>query len=139
MISEVCKYVHNYFAYKRLIGTFEIKDGKFADNLMIKENQYFRIVGSLFNDGVYKYDDSLELQDELFKGGVWLMAVPKDFEKLCNDIEKFERDNEPSVYTSESFAGYSYSKATNSKGQPVTWHDVFAKRLNAYRKLRELP
>ena len=42
------------------------------------------------------------------------------------------------IFTSESFGGYSYTKATDSAtGQPATWETVFRSQLNPYRKLRE--
>ena len=46
-----------------------------------------------------------------------------------------EAKNAESPYTSESFGDYSYTKATGESGAPLTWRDVFASRLNAWRKL----
>ena len=40
-----------------------------------------------------------------------------------------------SPYTSESFGGYSYTKATDANGAPIGWQKAFASRLNKWRKL----
>jgi hypothetical protein len=65
------------------------------------------------------------------------MAVPPGFIALAAEIEEYNRSDagKASPYTSESFGGYSYTKATNSDGSPVSWQKVFAKRLNAWRKI----
>ena len=60
---------------------------------------------------------------------------------LASEIEMWqEKNGEASVgiYQSESFGGYSYTRATDTKtGGIVTWETVFRSRLNPYRKLRE--
>ena len=134
--------LNNYFdkAQPKIFGEIVIRDSKIqnAEFLRaIKSNQYFRIAGSVLNDGVYRYDEELVLEDETFKGSVWLMAVPKAVIELANDIEKWVNDysNVNSPYQSESFGGYSYSKASGTNGV-VTWQDAFSKRLNMYRRIR---
>ena len=140
MLTEVCAELRNYFVKDIHNGTFEIVGGKITPLDFIQENQYFRIVGSVFNDGVYKYTDKLELTDEKFIGSVWSMAVPPSVIDLAEEIKKFNESDEakPSAYTSESFGGYSYSKATDSNGVPLTWQKVFANRLNKYRRISVL-
>jgi hypothetical protein len=68
------------------------------------------------------------------------MAVPKDVIDLAKDIEEYNKSEQakPSAFTSESFGGYSYSKATDSNGVAVTWKAVFASRLNKYRRISVL-
>lgn len=133
----------NYFdkAQPKIFGEIIIRDSKIqnAEFLRaIKPNQYFRIAGSVLNDGVYRYDEELVLEDETFKGSIWLMAVPKAVIELANDIEKWVNDysNVNSPYQSESFGGYSYSKASGANGGVITWQDAFSKRLNMYRRIR---
>ena len=140
MLTEVCAELRNYFVKDIHNGTFEIVGGKIAPFDFIQENQYFRIVGSVFNDGVYKYTDKLELTDEKFIGSVWSMAVPPSVIDLAEEIKKYNESDEakPSAYTSESFGGYSYSKATDENGVPLTWQKVFANRLNKYRRISVL-
>ena len=140
MLTEVCAEIRNYFVKDIHNGTFEIVGGKITPLDFIQKKQYFRIVGSVYNDGVYKYTDKLELTDEKFIGSVWAMAVPPSVVALAEEIKKYNESDEakPSAYTSESFGGYSYSKATDSNGVPLTWQKVFANRLNKYRRISVL-
>lgn len=140
MLTEICAEIRNYFVSDIHNGTFEIVGGKITPLDFIQENQYFRIVGSVFNDGVYKYTADLVLTDEIFSGSVWAMAVPPSVVALAEEIKKYNESDEakPSAYTSESFGGYSYSKATDENGAPMGWKKVFASRLNKYRRISVL-
>ena len=139
MLNEVCAEIRNYFVKDIHNGTFEIVGGKITPLDFIQENQYFRIVGSVFNDGVYQYP-AASLTDEVFEGAVWSMAVPPSVIDLAADIKKYNESDEakPSAYQSESFGGYSYSKATDENGSPIGWKKVFASRLNKYRRISVL-
>jgi hypothetical protein len=139
MLNEVCAEIRNYFVKEIHNGKFEIVGGKITPLDFLKEGQYFRIVGSTFNDGVYQYP-ILNLTDECFDGSVWSMAVPPSVIDLAEDIKKYNESDEakPSVYTSESFGGYTYTKATDSNGVPIGWKKVFASRLNQYRRMSVL-
>ena len=140
MLTEVCAELRNYFVKDIHNGTFEIVGGKITPLDFIQENQYFRIVGSVFNDEVYKNTADLELTNEVFCGAVWSMAVPPSVVDLAAEIKKYNESDEakPSAYQSESFGGYSYSKATDSNGVPLDWKKVFANRLNKYRRISVL-
>ncbi len=143
LMDEVLDSIHNYFVDTIHEGKFVIENGTLEADFL-KENQYFRIIGSTFNDCVYKYP-ATDLIDEEFSGAVWAMRVPPSFIALLSEIEawidKYDGDDSTlnSPYTSESFNNYSYSKAsgTNSDGSyaPVTWQSIFAKRLDRWRKL----
>ena len=139
MLTEVCAEIRNYFVKDIHNGTFEIVGGKITPLDFIQENQYFRIVGSVFNDGVYQYP-AASLTDEVFEGAVWSMAVPPSVIDLAADIKKYNESDEakPSAYQSESFGGYSYTKATDENGSPIGWKKVFASRLNQYRRISVL-
>ena len=138
MLTEICAELHNYFEVPngRHFGTFEISGGSIAPLDFLKDGQWFRIIGSVYNDGVHKYPAEY-LTDEVFDGAVWAMAVPPSIIALAAEIEEYNRSDagKASPYTSESFGGYSYTKATSSDGSPVSWQKVFAKRLNAWRKI----
>lgn len=140
MLTEICAEIRNYFVSDIHNGTFEIVGGKITPLDFLQENQYFRIVGSVFNDGVYKNTADLKLTNEVFCGSVWAMAVPPSVVALAEEIKKFNESDEakPSAYTSESFGGYSYSKATDENGAPMGWKKVFASRLNKYRRISVL-
>ncbi|MBQ5597665.1 MAG: hypothetical protein IIU66_04185 [Clostridia bacterium] len=140
MLTEVCAELRNYFVKDIHNGTFEIVGGKITPLDFIQENQHFRIVGSVFNDGVYKNTADLVLTDEIFSGSVWAMAVPPSVVALAEEIKKYNESDEakPSAYNSESFGGYSYSKATDENGAPIGWKKVFASRLKPYRRISVL-
>ena len=135
-IAELCAEVRNYFETDKRFGDFAITGGTFAPSDFIKDGQYFRIVGSTFNDGVYRCP-ATGLTDETFSGAVWAMNVPPDFVALAEKIEEYNTKNsaEISPYTSESFGGYTYTKATDSNGAPVTWQKCFAKSIDVWRKI----
>lgn len=147
MLSQICLYLKNWFnaGQDKFFGDFTIESGQLTIASSIPANQYYRITGSVFNDGVYKRG-SEALIDESFKGGIWLMAVPKDVIDLAEEIEAWQTkygriDSENmSPYQSESFGGYSYSKSSGnasvSTGSSVpTWQSVFGARLRRYRKI----
>lgn len=145
MIGEICATIKNYFCKEKYFGEFEVRDGCLSStsltlNNLLVSGQYIRIVGSTFNDGVYQYTGNMpELLDEKFVGAVWSMAVPRDFLSLVDEVERWTAENQKvidSPYASESFAGYSYSKATTAAGGAYDWKIHFAPRLNRWRKLR---
>ena len=138
MLTEICAEIRNYFEVPncRHFGTFTISGGSIEPLDFLKDGQYFRIVGSVFNDGVHKYP-SEKLTDEVFNGAVWSMAVPSAVIDLAAKVKAYNDDpnNAPSGITSESVGGYSVSKATNSHGVAAGWRSVFAEDLNKWRKL----
>ena len=151
MLTAICAEIKNYFCKKEdiVIGDFTIVNGDITPSVDLEIGQYFRIVGSIFNDGVHTYDDAL--QDEpKFHGAVWKMRVPKDVIDLADDIDAWQKKNGAidsqamSPYTSESFGGYSYTKNSGRSGDGSgggsgsSWQDVFASRLNMYRKIRTI-
>lgn len=145
MLNELCQELRNYFdkAQPKFFGQIVVEDGKITNEeflAAIKPNQYFRIVGSIFNDGVYCFKEELSLEDETFDGAIWLMAVPKAVLEITKEIEDWQNEYGnalKSPYQSESFGGYSYSKASGKNGGgAVTWQDAFATRLNLYRRIR---
>ena len=138
MLTEICAEIRNYFEVPngRHFGTFTISGGSIAPLDFLQEGQYFRIVGSVFNDGVYQYP-ATSLTDEVFEGAVWAMAVPPTLIALAAEIKAYNDSDagKPSPFTAESFGGYSYTKATDANGVPIGWQKAFASRLNRWRKL----
>lgn len=139
-IGDLCAELRNWFDIGRRFDTFTISGGNIDLSGFVQSGQYFRIIGSVFNDGVYQYPVS-GLTDETFDGAVWAMAVPKDVLALLTDITNWETkygDIVTSPYVSESFGGYSYSKASANSGNAdkvASWQSTFANRLNKWRKL----
>lgn len=145
-LTEVCAYLKNYFLNGEKAvtsGTFTITSGTAPLDTLLP-NQYFRIIGSVLNDGVWQNtaDDLSKLRLEIFKGEIWSMSVPRDFEQLCDDISAWRAVNEAatspnmSPFQSESFGGYSYSKGGGgSASGAVSWQSQFSGRLNTYRRI----
>ena len=138
MLTEICAELRNYFEVPngRHFGKFTISGGSIAPLDFLQEGQYFRIVGSVFNDGVYQYP-ATSLTDEVFEGAVWAMAVPPTLIALAAEIKDYNDSDagKASPFTAESFGGYSYTKATDANGAPIGWQKAFASRLNRWRKL----
>lgn len=136
-IEAFCAEVNNYFDHDRQFGLFTVEDG----TLTVKgaqEGQYIRIVGSVFNDGVYQYPVT-GLTDETFDGAVWLLAIPGDVISFVDEVTAWETANADAInspFQSESFGGYSYSKGSASNGgDSAAWQNHFASRLNRWRKI----
>ena len=139
MLTELCKAINNWFDKERYFGTFKVTDGVITGDFSLQDNQYFRIVGSVFNDGVYQYP-ATELVDETFDGAIWAMAVPSEVIELSTEIDEWLASDDvksaaQSPYTSESFGGYSYSKETGSDGS-FSWQAHFAGKLAMWKKAR---
>ena len=143
MLDQICGHIHNYFTADEDIhaGTFTIAGGEIDLSEFLLDGQYFRIVGSVFNDGVYKYPPSLK-DDETFTGEIWAMKVPRALIDLDGEIEDWVDKYgaiTSSPYQSESVIGvYSRSKAAGGTAgaSGPTWQSTFAARLNEWRKLR---
>lgn len=141
MLSDLCAELKNWFDrdQPKWYGQFKIENG--AIELDLQDGQYFRIVGSVFNDGVYEYPTT-SLVDETFSGAVWAMAVPPAVIALSGEIDAWQTQYDAvlkSPYTSENLGGYyGYTKATGSSvnGGMITWQNIFASRLNEWRKIR---
>ena len=139
MLEQVLMNIRRWFPVEGGIhsGTFTIKDGGITLPFLA-DGQYFRICGSVFNDGLHQYN-VLDLTDETFTGTIWELAIPKSVIELADEIQKWQGKNgEASVspYQSESFGGYSYSKATDAEtGGAVTWQSAFKQQLSAWRKI----
>lgn len=159
MLTELCEYLKNWFVedQDKHIGTITITGGEITarDDLYMMigdkqiepaNGQYIRVIGSIFNDGVHQYPDH-DMQDETFKGAVWLLRIPPAILDLADDIAawkaKYMGIDSPLMgpFTSESFGGYSYSKSgigasafTNASGISG-WQAAFADRLEPWRKI----
>lgn len=145
MLTELCQELRNWFERKKFFGTFTIESGQIdLPDGSLQSGQYFRIVGSVFNDGVHKYDPESESQlvDEVFEGAIWSMGVPPAVVDLSERISEWVTkygDSVSSPYQSESFGGYSYTKANSGQGNAgsssPTWQSTFASELNRWRKI----
>lgn len=142
MLTELCQELRNWFDRERHTGTFEISGGNIVCDFL-QEGQYFRLIGSIFSDGVHKYP-AADLPSEAFTGAVWALAIPAPVVTLSEEIDtwraKYEAPDSAALspFQSESFGGYSYAKgASGSNGNTsgVSWQNAFAARLNKWRKI----
>lgn len=133
MLEELLFHLKNWFVKSSQNGRFTIEGGELSLPFLV-EGQYYRISGSIFNDGLHYVGDTT-LSDETFDGTVYALAIPKAVINLAAEIEAWQEKNGMSPYQSESFGGYSYTKATDSNGVPVTWQSEFRGRLNPWRKI----
>ncbi len=152
-ITEMCLECKNFFLRDGMkdihSDLYTISGHTIAPLDFILPGQYFRITGSVLNDGVYQNTEEglAALQDETFEGNVWAMYVPPAFLQLCKEITDWQAkygtvaSNNMSPYQSESISGvYSYSKASGGSaggGESTanTWQGLYKSRLNKWRRL----
>ena len=158
MLEDVINYLHNPFTQNEYglpihmeSGKFEITDDNMLSLPFMLDGQRFVIRGSVLNDGVYTYhesgimndddDDWAGLRAEEFYGVIYAMAVPPAVIAISAEIKEWVAKyativNSP--YQSESFGGYSYTKANGAGGSgnggSVSWQEVFGRRLKTWRK-----
>ena len=147
MLTQICQYLRNWFVRERYIGNFVINGGVLTDAdgtaLPLLPGQYYRIIGSVFNDGVHKNEQTDTLTDEPeFPGAVLSMAVPPVVVELSSEIENWIADNTQALkspYTSESFGGYSYTLKGGNGGSGddtgLSWQSQFKSQLSPWRKI----
>lgn len=152
MLQEVLEKIHNYFDDHSENGTWTITDSVLSPAPALLDGQRFRIIGSVLNDGVYtwhsdgiKSDDDIAgvgLADEVFTGQICGLAVPPQLVALSAEISEWVGkygDAVSSPYQSESFGGYSYTRATRagsgSGSTAAGWQEVFAGRLSRWKKV----
>ena len=143
MLTELLQYLRDWFAKTIYAGDFAIEDGVLkteysGGNVNLADGQYFRIIGSALNDGVYKWPTTT-LNDEIFDGAVWGLAIPPVVVSLADEITEWQSKyggSASSPYQSESYSRGAYSRTKASAGaKAVTWQTVFADRLAPWRKI----
>lgn len=149
MLEQILMELQNWFRVRDDVdgihpGTYTITDGGIALTFLVP-GQYFRIMGSVFNDGLHRYGPDMEaLTDETFEGTIWALAIPKAVVDAASEAEEWIKkygDRAMGPYSSESLAGqYSYTKdtaAADSVSKTGIPSHILAK-VNGYRKLREI-
>lgn len=148
ILTELCQEIRNWFDRdkEKWIGEIVIDGSGIScdgEAIELLDGQYFRIIGSLLNDGVYLYPNE-ELNPETFEGAVWSMGIPPSVIALAEAIEKYNEKYATvisSPYQAEAFGGYSYSLGgggsggSAGKGNPASWRNHFADDLDRWRKL----
>ena len=138
MLETVLNHLHNWFAVKgaERAGTFNIVSGALELPFLLR-GQYYRIEGSVFNDGLHQYGDADDaLEDEAFDGRIVPLAVPKAVIELAKRIKEYCEKHPETDKVSESFGGYSYSRGTGANGEAAGgWQAAFRQELNAWKKV----
>lgn len=138
MLETVLNHLHNWFEIRGAARaeTFSIVSGALELSFLLN-GQYYRIEGSVFNDGLHKYGDTEDaLEDETFTGRIIPLAIPKAVVNLSDEIAAWCANNPASDKISESFDGYSYSRGTDGNGSAAGgWQTAFRSRLNTWKKV----
>ena len=138
MLTELCQELHNWFEREIHTGSFTITGGNITADFL-QDGQYFRIAGSIFNDGIHQYP-ATDLREETFDGAVWALAIPKEFINLCDRITAFNAKVDEMAlvekgYASENFGGYSYTLSSSAPAGMLAWEKRINAGKSAWRKL----
>lgn len=154
MLETILSDIHNWFPvpHAQRAGSFEIVSGTLKADFLLP-GQYYRIIGSMFNDGLHRfgYDGRMRagdgaqdvhpkmraLVDETFNGSVIPLAIPYAVIELAHEISEWRASNPDTDKVSESFGGYSYSRGQSTTNGTTTtggWQAVFGNRLNKWRR-----
>jgi hypothetical protein len=141
-MTQVCQFLRNWFVRDTVRGTFSVSGGALKGNVDILPGQYYRIRGSVMNEGVHqKGKDNLTDEPE-FSGEICLMAVPPDLISLLADINEWVAAVAviaAKPYQSESFQGYSYTMKSGGAAkdgmESTDWQSHFYARLSQWRKI----
>lgn len=135
-IEALCAETHNYHETDKVIGDYTIENGNIVLPFLA-ENQFFRVVGSKFNDGVYIYS-----QDAfIIRSSTWeeVMNGNLDWEALKEKTwgELVERDlvdetfhgaiwpmNMPRAFLALSKEIAEYNESEEAKPKPYTSENI---------------
>lgn len=146
ILEQVLNHIHNWFVYDQMDVRCVIEGGSLPASVSIPEGAWYRIQGSLFNDGLHRHP-APDLDDETFDGIITVCAIPNALLNVVDEIEDWLEHYQTAMgklqdspYQSESFDGYSYSirgdlTAQNGSGGLTGWQAAFASRLNPWRKV----
>lgn len=146
-IYKVCSYLRNWFDKNqpRFSGTIEITNGALPQTYGLVPGQYFRIVDSKINNGIYQYPVT-QLHNETFVGSIIGMGIPSAVVEIMEEIDAWSAKYgsadsvNMSPYNSERFGGYSCSKSggggnDTTKSKAGTWQGAFGAELQPWRKM----
>lgn len=146
-LELVLSHIHNWFERGTTqVCNCTIDNGSLPDTVSMPDGVWYRIQGSLLNDGLHMHPD-LALTDETFSGTISVCAIPRPLLAICDSIEAYmqayanaRQKASESVYQSESFGGYTYSikgelAGNTASGGLTGWQAAFASELNPWRKI----
>lgn len=137
MLEEVLRSLNNWFERDYATGVFEIAGGSIGlPEGWLLDGQYFRIEGSVFNDGLHQWP-AVDLRDETFTGKIAALSVPKAVTELAARIEEWQAKYgkaAESPYQSQAAQGVSITTKQGVSGE-YGWRDAFRAEMNRWRKL----
>lgn len=138
-LYELLVYLRNFFPGLHWQFTGEEITGNRIVIPGLGAGDYYLIEGSRRNNGIHVYGDA-DLRNETYTGIVTEICVPPEVLAILKEINTWQEKNAEAVqspYQSESFGGYSYTKASGSSGsgESTSWKTVFAPRLRIWRKI----
>lgn len=138
-LYELLVYLRNFFPGEKWQFFGEDITGKRLLLPGLENGDYYLIEGSRRNNGIHVYGNS-DLRNETYSGIVTELCIPTELLILLNEINAWQEKHAEALqspYQSESFGGYSYTKASGSGGtsESMSWKTVFAPRLRMWRKI----
>ena len=85
MLETILRHLNNWFVHEIYADTYTVANGG-LELPFLKHGQYFRVIGSVFNDGLHQYPSS-NLMPETFEGVIQSLAIPRAVIELANEIE----------------------------------------------------
>lgn len=132
-IAAVMRRVRNFFEREKIEGTFAISGGMLTPS---PNAPYWAISGSARYDGVWPEKQlPIDRENETFEGVVWGLHPPEDFLQLCEEIQAYDQKNPMGALQSETFADYSYTRASAGSSAGGGWESAFEARLIPYRRM----
>lgn len=137
MLETLLDTMHNWFEIPgaAVSGKFEVVSGM-LDVDFVAVGQYYRVMGSVFNDGLHQHP-AADMQDETFDGVIIPLAVPRAVVDLAEKIKDWREKNPETDKVSESFGGYSYSRGGRSGDSSSSggWRAAFAPDIRRWKKV----
>ena len=161
MLEQILAHLNNWFVRYSYTGNVTVSaDGAVLAPseaaAILQPGRWYRILDSDFHDGVYQVpeeepeeepeekeeaeaEEPEEEQGETFYCTLWALDVPPGLLSIAAEMEAWQAkygDVMSSPYQSESFGGYSYSKAgvsSSNSGTATVWTQ-FADVLAPYKR-----
>lgn len=138
-LYEVLLYLRNFFPGERWKLNEEPIQAGGVELPGLEEGDYYLVEGSRRNDGLHIYGAGDLVGDEL-TGYITECRIPAALVAIHEEINYWQQQNADAVtspYQSESFGGYSYTKANGNGGSEAAtnWQTAFSSRLRIWRKI----
>ncbi len=142
MVMAECR---NHFPIACTAGLMRLESGVLRLPETLPDCRYVYLSGGTQEDlweasrtldgGLLLARDGQAPRDEAFCGRVFCLRPPLNFLSLAEEAEAYRNKAPVGPFLSESFGGYSYTRASGSGGRPLAWQDALRPQLNAYRRM----